>query len=163
MEHDIEVRALTGSEDGNTAVSGSEDGMTCLWDLRSKHLVRCWEHSYEGVTGLEIGSTGKELVATYGDGNMFHVDIGTGRTLRKLVCPTRITCVRSDGVHAITGDNDGFVRLWNLQDGTEVARVAPKSASAVTCLDYNPVAQIIVAGHAANKDNVVIYATEHQV
>jgi eukaryotic-like serine/threonine-protein kinase len=131
------ILCVAGSPLGHRALSGHADGVLVLWDLDlgaeigrligHSDLVRCAAFLPDGQRAL----AGRQL------GNLILWDIESQRELRRLAPSATASehggqlglAPLTDGLHALSADTDGTVRLWRLAEdapiGTSSKRAAP--------------------------------------
>ncbi|MCI0742363.1 MAG: WD40 repeat domain-containing protein [Gemmataceae bacterium] len=73
---------------------------------------------------------GRSIAANDWDGRICFWDLADGRMRHRLGAPNSKTgivhsfAVAPDNLHVLTGENDPFVRLWNLETGQETGRLS---------------------------------------
>jgi serine/threonine protein kinase len=114
------VLCLAISADGHTALSGADDGAVTYWDLDAKEEIRRFEGPVDDVRSVAfLGTGGLALSGTRG-GKLTLRDLRQGRSPRVFEGPTGHLAIApmADGRHALTADDDGVVRVWNLIEAT---------------------------------------------
>ncbi len=136
--HESEVNVVTISPDGRHALSGSYDRTLKLWDLRTGQLVRTFA-SREGSYGVIAASPDERDARS---GSLHHTlnfwDRRYGRLMRTIHRTLKLSALRalqqwvlllnhsqwvnavattSNGRCALTGAQDGTLKLWDLRTG----------------------------------------------
>jgi mono/diheme cytochrome c family protein len=129
-EHSAAITDLVWSPDSNVLVSSSLDGKICLWNMHDGKLLKRWNAHAGGVEALAFAHDGR--IASAGRDKKVAVWDANGKKLKELSGfsePALQVAFSHDGQRIIAGDWSGSVRIWNLEDGKEVAQLEPKSSS----------------------------------
>ena len=134
--HDDVVEAVAVSADGRRAVSGGGgfDGAVRVWDLESGTAVHTLPGHDGKVQAVAVSADGRRAVSAGSDGKVRVWDLATGkqiapasRRLRHLLTRSRSLevsifsfSISADGRRAVSGGDDGTVRVWDLESGTAV-------------------------------------------
>ncbi|MCI0456113.1 MAG: WD40 repeat domain-containing protein [Gemmataceae bacterium] len=141
--HTHYVNGLTLTKDGTLAVSCSDDMTVRIWDLVKGKEVRRLDHP-DKVAAAAISPDGKLIVSSSNDRVVRVWDAQTGKVLRQLPHPTMAWCLAflPDGRRLLTGSGtlppdpkkggpgnggatpDAYVRLWDVEEGKELRRLA---------------------------------------
>ena len=157
LERGTETRQLTGhaelvqsaalSPDARHALSGSDDGTVRLWDLETGGEIRRFEGHTDTVTSVALGPDGRWVVSGSSDHTVRLWDLETGRDCRRLAGHTNwinSVAVSADGRRLLTGSGgevvngrfqdgaDLTLRLWDIDSGIELCRLAGHAASVTT-------------------------------
>jgi small GTP-binding protein len=122
--HTANIDCVTISVDGNLVISGGRDDSLRVWDWKESRLVLtkelddCWPQE---VVPLRDGTTllfGGLLGAT-GTTNLAQLDIRSGDLAWELNNQEGVlsVAVGPDEAHALTGSQQGNLRLWDIQTG----------------------------------------------
>ena len=130
--HTQVVYALAVSPDGRLALSGSgghllsevkdEGWSVCLWEIATGQELKRLTGRGSGVTSVAFSSDGqKALIGEYG-GTVWLWDVRQWKEIRKFDSRHGLwsVCFSPDDTRALSaggGNNEAFVRLWDLDDG----------------------------------------------
>ena len=120
--------------DGRRAVSGSCDGVMQLWDLENGDCLHILEGHRGPVTCASLTPDGQRAVTGGEDGTLRVWDLENGTCLHILEgaltaetkrnrrvsirnVPVTSLSLTSDSRRAVTGGNDGMLRVWDLESG----------------------------------------------
>jgi WD40 repeat protein len=140
--HTSGVRAVAVTRDGQHIISGSEDKLVKVWSVASKSLVStCGGHTGD-VMAVAAMPDGQRILSGggYSDGTV-HVwllngilqntfELHTGDVYTHTV---NALVALPDNQHALSGSDDGTVKLFNVNDGTVLCSF-PHHTSQVSCL-----------------------------
>jgi hypothetical protein len=121
------VRSVAISPDGRRALSGGDDGTVRLWDLEAGRELKPMTGHGDWVYGVAFAPDGRRAVSAGKDRTLRLWGLPPAQTASPLDAPTgelcrfeqregEVRCVAycPDGRHALSGDQDGTVRLWGL-------------------------------------------------
>jgi WD40 repeat protein len=125
--HEDAVFRVAFSPDGRRAFSaggmhpstGSSDANLCVWDLKTRKLVRKLDVA-EGRSPMHctaFSPDGKRALTGHADGRLTVWDLETGKALATLTGHKEyVSCVAfsPDGRRGLSGGRDNSVRLWRL-------------------------------------------------
>jgi WD40 repeat protein len=132
------VQAVAVSADGRRAVSGgAEGGAVKVWDLDSGETLHVLTGHAGGVYEVTVSADGRRAVSSGDDGAVRVWDLAAGtqavpatRGLRRwftaphrryVIPPTvRSLSASADGSRAVSGYDDGTVRVWDLDSGARL-------------------------------------------
>jgi WD40 repeat protein len=129
------LHAVAYLPDGKRAVSGGWQGHLRLWDLEKNEQVRAFDAT-DYVNCLALSPDGRLLIAGGGsftkeDYAIRVYDVESGAELRRFLghtSPVKCLAFAPDGKRALSGSNDGTLRLWDVTAGTEIRRLSGESA-----------------------------------
>ena len=124
FDHEGHIDRAVVSSDGDTLLTACSNGITILWEISSGECMRtfgecgrdfanCADLSRDGKFVISIGIRGDVEIAVLWQ-------VCTGVVRRRFQHPSgEVLCVAlsSDGDFALTGANDGSVRIWNTISG----------------------------------------------
>lgn len=104
------------SPDGHRALSGGDDGSVVLWNLDSKRMVRRIEGPHDQVRCVSYLPDSRHALWGTKAGRLILGNVEDNREVDRFGATAgRLgVAVLPDGRHALTSDDDGFVRLWKL-------------------------------------------------
>lgn len=121
--HGDAVTGVSWRLDSNVLASSSEDGTIRLWEMLGGKQIKSWNHG-GGVAAVHFAHDGRLVTA----GRDRHVTLWDqeGQEQRKFG-PLDDLALRSvithDGTRIVGGDWTGDIRLWNAEDGAEIAKL----------------------------------------
>jgi len=142
--HEGPVWSVVFSPAGRRALAGSADGTVRLWDLEGgKETLKLAGHT-DWISAIAVSPDGRRAFSGGGDGAVRAWDLpfssettaghrssgGGGddkRSIRRLAkygSPIRIVAISLDGGRALSEGKDGMLRLWDLEGGREILRLA---------------------------------------
>ncbi|RIK78229.1 MAG: serine/threonine protein kinase [Planctomycetota bacterium] len=138
LGHPAEVTAACFAPGGGLLATGDDRGQCRLWRFDAD--AGRWSagavlsgHS-RTITRLQFTGDGARLVSSSGDNTCGQWDVAAGRELTSLVLkhPDWVAdvVVSRDGAHALTGCDDGQLRLWSLAEARVVRTIKPQNSSA---------------------------------
>ncbi|XP_032826941.2 protein FAN isoform X2 [Petromyzon marinus] len=155
LEHDAGVCCMHVNEANTMLASGAKDGLVTIWDLEAYVVLRQL-HAHAGtVNDIAFSPDGRHLLSCGDDGYLKVVDVQTGTVTASCLANTPQRCVRWDGHTALTGSQDGELRVWN---GTtlELTNRIPGHNGAVTCLHLDETKGSLISG---GEDKQIIFWT----
>ncbi len=117
------IAAMEWLADGDRLVTGSApSGLVALWDIATGEQIARTECgpaarlavSPDGTLALTVAA-GEQVIRVW--------DVESGEVVDELLgSPAEVLCVAiaPDGAHALSGDRDGWVRMWDLALGIEL-------------------------------------------
>ncbi|MCA9237634.1 MAG: protein kinase, partial [Planctomycetales bacterium] len=145
--HDAEVTAVALAPAGDLLAAADERGRVQLWSYdaaarqwRSMH----WLRGHSGtITAMQFVDGGSRLVTASGDNTCGVWETARGEELTALVLkhPAWVSdlTVSADGQTALTGCDDGALRIWSLADARLLQTIQPTGDdTAITSVDLSP-------------------------
>ncbi len=142
---DFSLRSLAASPDGVTLTVGSflttythqlYDGLLIDAITSHRHSVDDIDFSPDGtVMGVGLGYYGTALIDTTDGSLLFQLNDGFDNRLS----------FSPDGKHVATGDRDGIVWIWSLDDGEQVAALEEPDGGFMCAIDYHPSGKLIAS------------------
>ena len=141
MEHPARTTGVAFSPDNKLIVVGCADKKIYLWDVATGQKVREFElgqtpypvsfspdgtRIISGSGGDAVGSILNLNLKTADENPVCVWDVATGRLLREMKGHKHVVfgaMMSSDGKYIISGSWDHSLRLWDAEQGTELARV----------------------------------------
>ncbi len=140
---------------GRRAVSGGDDETVLVWDLTTSTELRILTGHHGGVAAVAITADGRRAISGGDDGTIRVWNTDTGEELHSdsletvgqvgqrevgwviTVAPAiNAVAISVDGQQAISGGDDGTVRIWDLDTGEELRTLTghhgPVAAVALT-------------------------------
>lgn len=120
--HDATVRALAFNVAGDRLLSGAADNSVRMWDIATGREIRRFQGHDRTINGVAFLPPGNRVLSASGDGSLRLWDIETGVEVRRYTITNesgRTVAIRrvatdESGELAVTGDNNGDLRLWAL-------------------------------------------------
>ncbi|PVF96199.1 WD40 repeat-like protein [Serendipita vermifera] len=155
MEHWVAVESLSLSRDGRFLAStgGSE---CAVWRLEDRRLVHMEAGLHGGVNAVDFVNEMGLLVTGGNDGTLVLTDFVQKKRNGVLQGHTSsITCLTTsvDGKLAVSGDDEGRVCLWDLQNLTQIGEACMLHQSAVSNLSISQDQLRIIS---TGKDNTLL-------
>jgi WD40 repeat protein len=142
--HGKPVFCLAVALDGAGLLSGAEDGEVCLWDVeteeeKGRFRVKqgLFTAAFVGQSRALCGGAGSSVVELPG-GRVVHT---LGRYTQLVLC----VAVSPDGKAALVGSADRVLRLWDLEEGRELARFEGHEGS-VLCAAFSADGRMALTG-----------------
>lgn len=123
--HTDSIKCLNWSPDGQKLVSGSDDNSVCIWSslLSNKiEIKKIFEHKapVNSVLWLKNGS----ILSAGDDKSIVIINFNDNKPLARELKPVHekriysMACCPQNENYIISGGNDTYIVLWNLEDGT---------------------------------------------
>ncbi|CED82190.1 wd repeat protein pop3 [Phaffia rhodozyma] len=120
--HTGNITSLAFHCEGKWIVTGSEDGSLKIWDTRTSHIQRNYDHR-SPVNDVVIHPNQGELVSCDQDGSVKVWDLAENTCTHELVpdadVPIRSIAIASDGSMLVAGNNKGNVYVWKFEPGSD--------------------------------------------
>ena len=129
-DHTAAITDLAWRADSNLLASASLDGRICLWEMNEGKRVKRWDAHAGGVHAVAFARDGR--IASAGRDHKVKIWDANGKQLHDLAGfqePALKVAFSHDGKRLVAGDWSGTVRVWNTEDGKEVAQLATNRAS----------------------------------
>ena len=103
-----------------------------------RHSAEDLEYSLDGaIIGVGLGNYGAVLTNAADGAELFQLHGGYNNRL----------AFSPDGEHIATGNRDGIVWIWQLEDGQQVASLEELEAGWVQAIDYHPSGNMLAVTH----------------
>lgn len=144
--YDNKISSVAMAPDGATVTVGEYlatythllyDGS--LVDVNTyRHSAEDLEYSLDGsIIGVGLGYYGAVLTNAADGAELFQLHGGYNNRL----------AFSPDGEHIATGNRDGIVWIWQLEDGQQVASFEEPEADYIQAIDYHPSGNLLAATH----------------
>ncbi len=136
--HTKGVTDIAWRPDGNVLASCSEDGQVMLWEMNEGKQIKKWEAHKAGVLALAYAPNGN--IATVGRDNTAKIWQGDGKAIRTIKASDDIVlsvAFSQDSKRIFTGDWHGNIKVWDAENGAEVATIDPNPPTIDVQLAYS--------------------------
>lgn len=129
----IELRTLTGhndgvnsvaiSADGQLVISASEDQTLKVWDVATGRELRTLNGHTRAVKAVAISADGQLAISASRDKTVKVWDVQTGSELRTLTGHkdgVDLVAMSANGHIAISASSEKLIKVWNLETGAEL-------------------------------------------
>jgi WD40 repeat protein len=154
--HGASVTALAVTGDGRYAISAGWDLSLKIWDLDLASTTHVHPGAAGPIEAIAVAPEGGRAVSASA-GRLKVWDLASGRILSELATGhsgSIITMAMADAQHVVTAAKDHAVKMWDLEQGTEIGAVRSRRldvwAAAVT-----PNGRWLVAGGGLERTLVV--------
>jgi WD40 repeat protein len=136
------VHVMGFSRDSRLALTGGIAYDLKVWDVASgKQLVSI---PYSSASSAVFSPDARSIIS---GGSLVYVwDVATGKKLHSFNASAHVSsvAVSRDGLFALSGGSDGYIRLWNVQTGAEVKRILAHEAW-VAAVAFSPDGQTVLS------------------
>lgn len=163
LQDDKEVSILEGylsasiSADNERVLAVREDGVARIWNIRQGRVFKSFKGHQGPIYNTAAFLSDENRVVALGDGrtiDAWDAETGTAHMGSSLAPPSiSVATLSRNGRHAVTGDKEGPVRLWDVRSGRQ-EKVLMGHKSAVSALAITTDGQRIAA--AAEHDPRII-------
>lgn len=176
-DHSEQVSSVTLSPDGETIASASWDGTVRIWDLEGNEISRIGTEKGEiRASSVEFSPDGNFIVSGWEDGDFAVWDLARNtineyEATKRTIPPSDSTlapntvgsmggvlslAVSPDAQFVVSGNVEGRVRIWNLEDDTFREMSSddcpvtsfPNHSCRVNAISISPDGQVIATAHA---------------
>jgi eukaryotic-like serine/threonine-protein kinase len=159
--HSSFVYGVDFHPDGRRVASASWDGAVRVWDATSGRQLAAFQHGDKAiVTSVAFHPDGKILVSRSRDSVRLW-DLASGRELHRWTIPsggwkdTRVA-FNADGTLIAAGCTGSEIRVWNVANHQEVARLQPKTDE-VRDVAFSPDGRFLVAAMDGGDRRVLVW------
>lgn len=112
------IRTLAFSPDGKTLASGGDGETINLWDLDTLTIRTKLAVEKNNTKQIAFSSDGK-MLANRGGSRIYCWDAATGKQFSTWSSKPGFMSIQfaPDGTTLVSGDNDGYVKLWDIYSG----------------------------------------------
>lgn len=144
------VRSLTFSPNGELLASCDTDHTIRLWDLSARACLHVFDEAGRTYWSLAYSPNGTYLAAASRSGIfMWEMHIGSFPRLpypeMEEIKSARVVAFNPEGTLLVGGGTDRLVRVWDVETGIELRRMAGHTAD-VTSLAFSPDGDILLTG-----------------
>ncbi len=136
--HTKAVTDIAWRPDGDVLASCSEDGQVMIWEMNEGKQVKKWEADKEGALAITFAPNGN--LATVGRDKTVKIWQGDGKLLRSIPASDDVVlsvAFSHDSKRVFTGDWHGNIKVWNADNGAELASIAPNPPTIEDQLAYS--------------------------
>lgn len=130
--HTHHVLGVAWSADGRTLVTAGADNVVKIWDFNTGEQKKTVQGFTKEVTAITFAGAGTDVVAVSGDKTVRTIRADNG-SMNKTMSGSAdfvYACAASlDGTIAVTGGQDGVLRVWDLAKAAEIKQFAPPAAA----------------------------------
>lgn len=126
--HTHHVLGVAWSADGRTLVTAGADNVVKIWDFNTGEQKKTVQGFTKEVTAITFAGAGTDVVAVSGDKTVRTIKADNGSMNKTMSGSTDFVyaCAASlDGAIAVTGGQDGVLRVWDLAKAAEIKQFAP--------------------------------------
>jgi len=153
----IEITAACFAPGGELLATGDDIGRCRLWrrDATGQWSAERWLYGHSRtINAMTFADGGARLITASGDNTVGQWDVARGRELedRVLKHPEWVgdVAVSADGRTALTGCDDGKVRLWSLDNAQLIRTIDPVAAElAISSVDMSEDGRLAAIASAA--------------
>ncbi len=142
------VESVAFEPDERSAVAATIDGRLSRWNMDSGAFETLFERAPAGWVLLSVSADGRTalsavnpVVGSAPPEDLLLLDLDSGQVLQRLsgAHSAKVTAaaLSPDGGRAFSGDDDGVIALWDLEEGAVIGNL-PRHADAVLDLAFSP-------------------------
>ncbi|MEM6278443.1 MAG: c-type cytochrome domain-containing protein, partial [Verrucomicrobiota bacterium] len=136
--HTEAVTDIAWRSDGNLLASCSEDGQIILWEMLEGKQVKKWNAHPGGTLAVTFSPDGR--IASVGRDKKLKIWQADGKELRSINASDDIVlsvAFSHDNKRVFTGDWHGAIKVWNVENGEELATIEPNPPTIEEQLAYS--------------------------
>ncbi|MEM6278908.1 MAG: c-type cytochrome domain-containing protein [Verrucomicrobiota bacterium] len=136
--HTSAVTDIAWRSDGNLLASTSEDGQIILWEMLEGKQVKKWNAHPGGALAVTFSPDGR--IASVGRDKKVKIWQADGKELRSINASDDIVlsvAFSHDNKRVFTGDWHGAIKVWDVENGAELATIEPNPPSIEEQLAYS--------------------------
>ncbi|MGA2483770.1 MAG: WD40 repeat domain-containing protein [Candidatus Acidiferrales bacterium] len=148
--HKDAISEVAFSPDGSELATGSRDKTVMVWDTRTGHELLILPPFQDEVSYVTFSHDGKLLAASSKGKNVVIWDVASKSALLNLPVNSQVNWVSFNpgGTEVVTGDEDGWVLLWELKVGVHARRIGHHDGGSVNTVVFSPDGTLIASGGA---------------
>jgi WD40 repeat protein len=163
--HEIGVRDIVFSPDGNLIATGGFDGTARIWDATTgAELLKITGH--EGIVpGVAFNPDGTQLATASTDGTAKIWEVKTGELLFTLTGHTSGVvdiAYSPDGQRIATASSDATAKIWDATTGAELLTLTGHGAE-LRPIDFSPDGKFLATGSGDNTAKIWDVATGQEI
>lgn len=136
--HTAAVTDVAWRSDGNLLASCSEDGQIILWEMNEGKEVKKWAAHPGGALAVTFSPGGK--IASVGRDKKVKIWQADGKELKSITASDDIVlsvAFSHDNKRVFTGDWHGTIKVWDVENGAELATIEPNPPTIEEQLAYS--------------------------
>lgn len=118
--HEQRVNEIAVTSDDKFIVTSGEDSLINVWNSVNLDCLQTLKMSDKGPSCLALTPDDKYVIGS-AKSSMGVWDVVSGEAVQRFYNDSLVTCLAtsSDGIHIVTGGDDGVVRVWRIVNGTK--------------------------------------------
>jgi WD40 repeat protein len=132
------------SSDGKVVAYTTREGKIMLWSTITKERIAVFDGHNDQISSLQFSRDGKQVASTSHDSTFRIWDCTAKKQVAVIADTGALTFLLSPNKQdAASGDNNGLVRIWDIQTGKERTSFQA-STSSVMALAYHPLGHTLM-------------------
>eukprot|EP01027_Heterolobosea_sp_BB2_P012336 GEZU01017886.1.p1 GENE.GEZU01017886.1~~GEZU01017886.1.p1 ORF type:complete len:176 (-),score=10.87 GEZU01017886.1:106-588(-) len=137
-EHETEVKCIAFNSTGTMAASGSADGVVMLWDIRAQRSISSFRAHSEAVSCVSFAPDDSGRVISSSTDQLIKIFETNGSEICLWHAQEGVRTHLVHGSTLLSGGDSGILRLWNLNDSTEICSfTGHKAAVSSLCISQD--------------------------
>lgn len=125
---EAEVRGIAFLPDGKRVITAASDGELRLWEVETGKCLTTIKGPHEGILALALSPDGRHVLISGAPGfQCVMIDLESKKEIRSFRGHTgavHALAFSPDGKRLLTGSDDRTMRVWNVENGRELNKLA---------------------------------------